>query len=107
MSNKNQPNKNQINIELKEEIAQGTYSNLAIISHSNTEFVIDFIRVVPGSPKAQVKSRIILTPEHAKRLMNALHENVQKFEQNFGKIKDKKGGTPTIPMNFGGPTVQA
>ena len=107
MANPKKP-KNQINIELKEDVAQGIYSNLAIISHSNTEFVIDFIRVVPGIPKAQVKSRIILTPEHAKRLMNALDDNVTKFEENHGPIKDlNPNNTPIMPMNFGGPPVQA
>ena len=97
----------QNNIELKEDTAQGIYSNLAIISHSNTEFVLDFIRVVPGIPKAQVKSRIILTPEHAKRLMFALQENISKFESQFGKIKDLKNPSNVMPMNFGGTTVQA
>lgn len=77
---------NQIEIELTEEIAQGTYSNLAIISHSTSEFVIDFIRVVPGILKAKVKSRIILTPEHAKRLLSALKENIDKFEKMNGPI---------------------
>lgn len=77
---------NQIQIELTEEVAQGTYSNLAIISHSSSEFVIDFIRVVPGISKAKVKSRIILTPEHAKRLLQALKDNVDKYEQQNGKI---------------------
>ena len=79
-------NENQIQIELSEEIAQGTYSNLAIISHSSSEFVIDFIRVVPGIPKAKVKSRIILTPEHAKRLLWALRDNIEKFEKMNGSI---------------------
>ena len=69
-------NDNQIQIELTEEIAQGTYSNLAIISHSSSEFVVDFVRIVPGIPKAKVKSRIILTPEHAKRLLLALKDNI-------------------------------
>lgn len=77
----------QIQIELNEEVAQGTYSNLAIISHSNSEFVLDFVRVVPGVPKAQVKSRIILTPEHAKRLLFALKDNVDKFESMNGEIR--------------------
>ena len=76
----------QLDIELSHEVAQGTYSNLAIISHSNSEFIIDFIRIMPGIPKANVKSRIILTPEHAKRLMIALQENVAKFEQYNGRI---------------------
>ena len=100
--------KNQINIELKEEIAQGTYSNLAIITHSSSEFVVDFVRIMPGVPKAEVKSRIILTPEHAKRLLMALKDNIAKFESIHGPIKDIEGGSgPVIPMNFGGPTAQA
>jgi Protein of unknown function (DUF3467) len=94
-----------INIELSEEIAEGIYSNLAIISHSNSEFVVDFVRLVPNVPKAKVKSRIILTPQHAKRLMAALRENVQKFEMQFGKIEDVEQQIP--PMNFGAPTAQA
>ena len=69
---------NQLNIELEDDIAQGIYSNLAVITHSNAEFVIDFIRIMPGAPKAKVKSRLILTPEHAKRLLSALNENVKK-----------------------------
>lgn len=100
--------KNQINIELKEEVAQGTYANLAIITHSTSEFVLDFVRVMPGLPKAEVKSRVILTPEHAKRLLNALKDNVQKFESVHGKIKDPDpSGNPMMPMNFGGPAAQA
>jgi hypothetical protein len=100
--------KNQINIELSEEIGQGLYSNLAVITHSSSEFVVDFIRVMPGIPKAQVKSRIILTPEHAKRLLLALKDNITKFEAVHGPIKDVKGAVPSvIPMNFGGPTAQA
>jgi hypothetical protein len=97
---------NQINIELSEEIAEGIFSNLAIITHSNTEFVLDFIRVMPGVPKAKVKSRIILTPEHAKRLVNAMLDNLDKFEAVNGRIKtqDEASG---FPMNFGGPTAQA
>jgi len=99
--------KNEINIELKEEMAQGTYANLAIISHSPSEFVIDFVRVMPGMPKAQVQSRVILTPEHAKRLLNALQENIQKYESTFGNVKLNAGGIPTIPMTFGSGTAQA
>lgn len=100
--------KNQINIELKEDIAQGTYANLAIITHSSSEFVIDFVRAMPGIPKAEVKSRIILTPEHAKRLLNALKDNLSKYESAHGKIKesDPSGGS-VMPMNFGGPAAQA
>ena len=96
---------NQLNIELSEEVAEGTYSNLAIINHSPSEFVVDFIKIMPNVPKARVKSRIILTPQHAKRLLNALADNVQKYEQNFGKIKDSE--VNNIPIHFGGPTAQA
>jgi len=98
------PNQNQINIELPEDIAEGTYSNLAIISHSPQEFVVDFVRILPGVPKAKVKSRVLLTPEHAKRLMKALADNVKKYEAQFGPIQDKE--FPAMPMNFG-PTAQA
>lgn len=101
-----QNNGSQLNIELSEEIAEGTYSNLAIITHSNTEFVLDFIRVMPGVPKARVKSRIVLTPEHAKRFMRALEENIEKFEAINGRIKIQDE-PPGFPMNFGGPTAQA
>ncbi|MDR1415663.1 MAG: DUF3467 domain-containing protein [Odoribacteraceae bacterium] len=89
-------NKEQMDVELSHEIAQGTYSNLAIISHSNSEFIIDFVRIMPGIPKASVKSRIILTPEHAKRLMLALQENISKFEQHNGRIilRDKAPDDP-------------
>ena len=99
---------NQLNIELSEEIAQGVYSNLAIITHSSSEFVLDFVRIMPGVPKAKVKSRIVLTPEHAKRLMMALQDNIKKYESMHGTIKnaDKPGG-PVLPMNFGGPTAEA
>ncbi len=97
---------NQLNIELSEEIAEGIYSNLAIITHSNTEFVLDFIRVMPGVPKARVKSRIILTPEHAKRLFQAMEDNIEKFEAINGRIKLQEGAGG-FPMNFGGPTAQA
>jgi hypothetical protein len=104
----NSKNKTQLQIELKEDVGEGTYSNLAIISHSNTEFVLDFIRVMPGMPKAQVKSRVILTAEHAKRLQVALAENIAKYEATYGKIKNIEGaGNPIIPMNFGGPTALA
>lgn len=100
-----QQHENQLNIELSEEIAEGIFSNLAIITHSNTEFVLDFIRVMPGIPKAKVKSRIILTPEHAKRLLTALDDNIQKFEAINGRIKTQE--EPPFPMGFGGPTAQA
>src|SRR3954468_24486894 len=93
-----------LDIELSEEIAEGIYSNLAIITHSQSEFVIDFIKIMPGIPKARVKSRILLTPQHAKRLAKALAENIQKFEQANGKIKDLEAA---FPMGFGGPAAQA
>jgi hypothetical protein len=97
---------NQLNIELSEEIAEGIYSNLAIITHSNSEFVLDFIRVMPGIPKAKVKSRIILTPEHAKRLSIALNDNIEKFEAVNGKIKIRDEEL-AFPVNFGGTVGQA
>jgi len=97
---------NQINIELSEEIAEGVYSNLAMIAHSNSEFVIDFIRLMPGVPKAKVKSRIVITPEHAKRLLAALKDNISKYEANFGPIK-QTNDLPTFPMNFGGTMGEA
>ena len=101
-------NKGQLNIELNEAVAQGTYSNLSVVTHSSAEFVLDFIRVLPGLPKAQVKSRIIMTPEHAKRLMIALQDNLARYEQTFGRIKNVEGaGGATIPMNFGGSNTQA
>jgi hypothetical protein len=95
----------QLNIELSEDMAEGTYSNLAIITHSNSEFVIDFIKVMPGVPKARVKSRVVLTPQHAKRFLAALSDNISKFESVHGTIKQTEG--LNIPMNFGGPTAQA
>ena len=102
-------NKNQLNIELNEEVGQGTYSNLAIITHSTSEFVIDFVRIMPGLPKANVKSRIILTPEHAKRLLLALEDNVKKFEKMHGPIQLHSGPIDPMmpPMGFGGPPAQA
>ena len=103
----NNNDQNQINIELKEDIAQGIYSNLAIITHSPSEFIVDFVRMMPGLPKAEVKSRIILTPEHAKRLMLALKDNISKFEAQHGSIKNMDAMIPPIPMGFGGPIAQA
>jgi len=106
MSNKNE-NGQQLNIELNEEIAQGIYSNLAIITHSPAEFVVDFIRMMPGVPKAKVQSRIILTPQHAKRLMHALMENIGKYEAQHGPIKDAPGQDPMMSLGFGGPQGMA
>jgi Protein of unknown function (DUF3467) len=95
----------QLNIELPEDIAEGVYANLAIISHSNAEFVLDFVRVMPNMPQAKVKSRVVITPEHAKRLLGALADNVRRYEQAFGVIKDNDA--PPFPMNFNTPTAQA
>jgi len=98
------PKQGQINIELDESVAQGTYSNLAIINHSVSEFVVDFVSIMPGVPKSKVKARIILTPQHAKRFLKALNDNVNRFEKAHGEIKDYD--QPPIPLNFG-PTGQA
>lgn len=94
-----------INIELPEPIADGVYSNLSIITHSQTEFVCDFVQMMPGMPKAKVRSRVIMTPQNAKRLLRALQDNMQKFERNFGSIPDDGQNMP--PMNFGTPTTEA
>jgi len=90
---------------VSEEIAEGQYANLAIITHSHAEFVVDFVNVMPGTPKSRVKSRIILTPQHAKRLLNALADNINKFEDLHGVIKDFE--EVQIPFQFGGPQAQA
>ncbi len=90
MTEENKPVPNQLNIEISEEVAEGHYSNLAIITHSHAEFVIDFVNVMPGTPKSKVKSRIILTPQHAKRFMKALDEYVNRFEQINGKSRISK-----------------
>jgi hypothetical protein len=103
MSNSNQQQE-QINIELDEKTAEGIYSNLAIINHSYSEFVLDFVSIMPGIPKAKVKSRIVLTPQHAKRLLKAIGENIHRFEVAYGEIKDSE--QPSIPLNFG-PAGQA
>ena len=97
---------NQVNIELSDEVANGVYSNLAIITHSPNVFVGDFIQMMPGVPKGKVRSRVIMTPQNAKRLLEALHENVQKYEQTYGVI-DTQNTPPMPPMNFGTPTTQA
>jgi hypothetical protein len=105
MDNMN-PNQPQINIELSEEVAEGTYANLAIITHSQAEFIVDFVNMMPGVPKARVKSRIIMTPQHTKRLFRALKENIMKFEAMHGEIvvSDDMGMMP-FPMT--GPKGQA
>ncbi len=100
---KEQPN--QLNIEISEEMSEGSYANLAIITHSHAEFIVDFVNVMPGTPKSKVKSRIILTPTHAKRFMKAMIDNVKKFETVNGTIQDIEA--VELPLNFGGPTAQA
>ena len=100
-------NQQGLNIELNEEVAEGVYSNLAIITHSSSEFVFDFVRIMPGVPKARVKSRVVMTPEHAKKLMRALAENVSKYESTHGVIREDENPFGGMPMNFGGPATEA
>lgn len=97
----------QLNIELTEEVADGLYANLAIINHSFAEFVIDFVNVMPNIPKAKVKSRIVMTPQHAKRLMLALVDNVKRYEAVNGLIKENGTLPSDMPVTFGGPAGQA
>ncbi len=106
MNEQQQPD-NQLNIELSEDMAEGVYANLAMIAHSQGEFVLDFIRMMPGVPKAKVKARIILTPEHAKRLIGALIDNIQKYEENFGDIAHHQESNFRLPMTFGGTMGEA
>ena len=104
MSNSKDQKEKKINIELDDLTSQGIYSNLAVINHSPSGFVIDFVVVMPGNPKAKVRSRIILTPEHAKRFQGALADNIRRFEETHGEINQKE--QPAIPLNFG-PTGEA
>lgn len=104
MKDMKNPMNNQINIEISDEVGEGIYSNLAVITHSPAEFIIDFIKMMPGVPKAKVKSRIILTPQHAKRLYKALKDNVAKYESIHGEIRDSEG---EMPFNLPMPTAQA
>ncbi|MGM9775081.1 MAG: DUF3467 domain-containing protein [Candidatus Egerieousia sp.] len=101
--------KNQLNIELNAEVAKGAYSNFSVISHSANEFVIDFLSMLPGMPKALVINRIIMTPENAKRLAMALKDNVAKFEAKFGEIRIINEGaqTPNIPTGFNNSNLQS
>lgn len=101
MNQNNEIKSQQINIELNEKEAEGIYSNLAIITHSPAEFIIDFTRVVPGVPKAKVHARIITTPQHAKMLLKALEENIQKFENRFGEIKIEGHSQPQFGFSNG------
>ena len=95
-----------LNVHLDEETAQGTYANLAILTHSAEEFVLDFIRVMPGVPQARVQSRVIVTPQHAKRLLHALADNVAKYERAYGDIQEVQAGVPD-GLRFGGPGGEA
>jgi hypothetical protein len=99
------PPQNQLNIELSDEVAEGIYSNLVMIAHSPEEFILDFIRVMPGVPQARVRSRIIVTPQHAKRLLHALADNIERYERAYGEIEERGG--PSQHLNFGGPGAQA
>ena len=105
MSDQNDKKQQKLNIQIDDDVAQGIYSNLAIINHSQTEFVLDFVNIMPGSPKNKVRSRIILTPQHAKRLLKALNDNINRFEKSQGLIKEQE--KTNIPLNFGGPTGEA
>ena len=105
MSNQDEKKQQKLDIQIDDDIAQGIYSNLAIINHSQTEFVLDFVNIMPGSPKNKVRSRIILTPQHAKRLAKALNDNIQRFEKSQGSIKEQE--KTNIPLNFGGPAGEA
>jgi hypothetical protein len=96
MNEENKNRQGQLQIELPQEVSQGEYANFAIITHSSSDFIIDFARVLPGVPKAQVKSRIILAPEHAKRLLGALQENIVRYEREFGPIKIPNQESRTI-----------
>ncbi len=103
-NNQQRPQEQELNIEINDDIAEGTYSNLVIISHSPSEFVLDFVRVMPNMNQARVKSRIVMTPDHAKRLIEALVDNIKKYEQAHGQIKTHQQAQNSIgfPINFGG-----
>ncbi|MBR4809390.1 MAG: DUF3467 domain-containing protein [Bacteroidales bacterium] len=88
----------QLQLELKPEVAKGNYSNLAIISHSHSEFVIDFATMLPGLQKPEISNRILMTPEHAKRLLNALNDNIGKYENQYGRIE--LPGSPKATFNL-------
>ena len=104
MSDQNKDNQKKLNIQVDEDMADGIYSNLAVINHSPTEFIVDFVSVMPGMDKSKVKSRIVLSPHHAKRLLKALNENIQRYEKSHGDIQEPE--KPNVPLNFG-PTGQA
>jgi Protein of unknown function (DUF3467) len=107
MKDNNETTEQQINIEISEEMAEGVYSNLVMIAHSPSEFILDFIRILPGVPKAKVKSRVIVTPEHAQRLLMALTDNIRKYEESFGGIRETDEMQLPFPMQFSGPMGEA
>ena len=92
--NQNNPTVKDLKLDISPDVAKGTYSNLAIISHSPSEIILDFAQMLPGNPNAQVRSRVIMNPIHAKRLLSALADNIKKYEQNFGTIVE-----PQAPLN--------
>ncbi len=102
MADDNKIEKKQISVELPDEVAEGIYSNMAVISHSSTEFILDFLRIMPNSPKAKVKSRIILTPEHAKRLLRALADNIEKFEEQLDETNKAEAFNSPFPFTLKG-----
>ncbi|MBK7130391.1 MAG: DUF3467 domain-containing protein [Crocinitomicaceae bacterium] len=107
MSAKDEKQPNQLNIELSEDISGGIYSNLSVITHSPTEFIVDFIQLMPGVPKGKVRSRVVMAPENAKKLMKAMMDNISKYESTHGTIKEHGPVGHVIPMNFGGPVNEA
>jgi len=101
MDNNQNNQKGQLQLDLPQDVAQGQYSNFAVITHSSSEFIVDFARMLPGVPKMQVKSRVIMAPEHAKRLAMALQENIMRYEREFGKIQIPNQKDRTIaPFNI-------
>ncbi|MCH8486905.1 MAG: DUF3467 domain-containing protein [Candidatus Cyclonatronum sp.] len=105
MDQQKQGKQQKLEIELTKEEAPGTYSNLVMITHSPSEFVFDFIAVMPGLPKAKVMKRLVLTPDHAKRLAGALNDNINRYEKQHGTIKTS--GRPDVPFNYRGPLPEA
>jgi hypothetical protein len=104
-NNNNNNDDKKLNIDLPEDVANGVYSNLTVITHSPSEFVCDFVQMMPGVPSAKVRSRVVMTPGNAKKLLNALKDNIQKYEESHGQISNDNQDLP--PMNFGTPPTEA
>ncbi len=104
MASSTEKQSQKVTIDLPESLAEGVYSNLVIVAHSSSEFVLDFIRYVPGMPKAKVKARVVVIPEHAKRLLAIFQSNLQKYEDTFGEIKEV-GQQDQYPLSFGGDPI--